>query len=141
MIKDIKPTDHVDRLLASQMSSVHLAMLHFTNELAPAPNIPINIPKRDSAARALTSLARTFAMQMSALKHYRSGGQQRVTVQHVSVRDRGQAIVGNIDHQAPVLENTPNAAPALTDARQLAMEPIEELKAVRVPRKQGSSHD
>ena len=141
VIRDIKPTDHVERLLASQMSSVHLAMMHFTDELAPAPNTPINIPKRDSAVRALTSLARTFAMQISALKHYRSGGEQRVTVQHFSVRDRGQAIVGNIDHKAAVLENTPNAARALTDARQPAMEPIDELKAVRVPRQQGSAHD
>ena len=78
-------------------------------------------------------LARTFAMQMSALKHYRSGGEQRVTVQHFSVRDRGQAIVGNIDHTAPVLE-PPNASPALIDARQPAMEPIKEVKVARVRR-------
>ena len=134
LIRDIKPRDHVERLLAAQMSSTNLAVMHFTDELAPAPNLPINIPKRDSALRAFTSLARTFAMQMSALKHYRSGGEQRVTVRHVSVRDGGQAIVGNIDHRAPVLENTPNAAPALTDARQPAMEPIKEVKVARVRR-------
>ena len=34
VIRDIKPRDHVERLLAAQMSSIHLAMMHFTeNEL------------------------------------------------------------------------------------------------------------
>ena len=33
-------------------------------------------------------------MQMEALKRYRMGGEQRVTVQHVTVNDGGQAIVG-----------------------------------------------
>jgi hypothetical protein len=116
------------------MSLTHLAMMHFTDELAPVPSAPINIPRRDSAARTLTSLARTFTMQMSALKHHRGGGEQRVTVRHVSVSDGGQAIVGNVDHRAPVPENTPNAAPALTDARQAAMEPIKEVKVARVRR-------
>ena len=140
-IRDMKPKDHVERLLLAQMSAVHLAMMNFTDELAPIPALPINLPKRDSAVRALASLTRTYTLQLSALKRYRSGGEQRVTVQHFAMRDRGQSIVGNIDHKAPVLENTPNAAPALTDARQPAMEPIAELKAVRVPRKRGSAHD
>jgi hypothetical protein len=131
VIRDIKPRDHLEGMLAAQMASIHLAMMHFTDELAPGPNFPINIPKQDSAARALTSLARTFASQMGALKHYRSGGEQRVTVQHVSVNDGGRAIVGNVDHTSPVPENTPKAAPALTDARQPAMEPIRELKVAR----------
>lgn len=33
---------------------------------------------------------------MEALKRYRSGGEQKVTVQHVSVNEGGQAIVGNV---------------------------------------------
>ena len=127
VIRAVKPRDHLEAMLVAQMASIHLAMMHFTDELAPDPNFPINIPKRDSASRALTSFARTFASQMGALKHYRSGGEQRVTVQHVSVNDGGQAIV----HTSTVPENTPKAAPALTDARQPAMEPIREQKVAR----------
>jgi hypothetical protein len=37
---------------------------------------------------------------MEALKRYRSGGEQKVTVHHVSVNEGGQAIVGNVN-QAP----------------------------------------
>jgi hypothetical protein len=56
-----------------------------------------NIPQQDSAERALNKLARTFTTQMEALKRYRTGGQQRVTVEHVHVHQGGQAIVGHIE--------------------------------------------
>jgi hypothetical protein len=35
-------------------------------------------------------------MQVEALKRYRTGGEQKVTVEHVTVNQGGQAIVGNI---------------------------------------------
>ena len=35
-------------------------------------------------------------MQMEALKRYRTGAEQKVTLQNVSVADGGQAIVGNV---------------------------------------------
>jgi hypothetical protein len=43
-------------------------------------------------------LARTFTTEMEALKRYRTGGQQKVTVEHVTVQAGGQAIVGNVSH-------------------------------------------
>jgi hypothetical protein len=36
-------------------------------------------------------------MEMAALKRYRTGGEQKVAVQHVSANDGGQAIVGNVN--------------------------------------------
>jgi hypothetical protein len=39
----------------------------------------------------------TFAAQMSALKEYRSKGEQKMTGQHVHVAEGGQAIVGNVN--------------------------------------------
>jgi len=47
-------------------------------------------------ARAVNKLARTYAMQMEALKRYRTGGQQKVTVEHVTVNHGGQAKVGAV---------------------------------------------
>ena len=35
-------------------------------------------------------------MQVEALKRYRTGGEQKVTVQHVTVNEGGQAIVGSV---------------------------------------------
>jgi hypothetical protein len=37
---------------------------------------------------------------MEALKRYRSGGEQKMTVQHVHVAEGGQAIVGNVSASA-----------------------------------------
>jgi hypothetical protein len=35
---------------------------------------------------------------METLKRYRTGGEQKVTVQHVTVNEGGQAVVGNLSH-------------------------------------------
>ena len=59
------------------------------------------IPQQDSAERALNKLARTFTTQIEALKRYRSTGQQKVTVEHVTVQAGGQAILGNVSHGTP----------------------------------------
>jgi len=47
-----------------------------------------NTLQQDSAERAFNKLARTFTVQMEALKRYRTGGEQKVTVQHVLERWR-----------------------------------------------------
>jgi hypothetical protein len=54
------------------------------------------VPQQDSASNAFNKLARTFAAQVEALRRYRSGGEQKMTVQHVHVAEGGQAIVGNV---------------------------------------------
>jgi hypothetical protein len=92
VVKGIEPRDQIETMLAAQMAAVHLAMMTFTRRLAHVENIP----QQDSASNALNKLARTFATQVEALKRYRTGGEQRVLVQHVNVSDGGQAIVGNV---------------------------------------------
>lgn len=92
MVKGIEPRDQVETMLAAQMAAVHNATMTFARQL----NHVDNIPQQDSAERAFNKLARTFASQVEALKRYRTGGEQKVTVQHVNVNDGGQAIVGNV---------------------------------------------
>ena len=96
VIKGAKPKDQFEAMLAAQMAAVHTATMRFTRQLANVETIQ----QQDSAERALNKLARTFAMQMEALKRYRTGGEQKVTVQHVSVNEGGQAIVGNVNQAA-----------------------------------------
>jgi hypothetical protein len=78
------------------MAAVHMATMTLAGRLAQVENIP----QQDSAERAFNKLTRTFATQMEALKRYRTGGEQKVTVQHVSVSEGGQAIVGNVTRAA-----------------------------------------
>lgn len=95
MVKGIEPRDQVEAMLAAQMAAVHNATMTFARRL----NNVETIPQQDSAERAFNKLARTFAAQMEALKRYRTGGQQKVTVEHVTVNQGGQAIVGNVTHK------------------------------------------
>jgi hypothetical protein len=92
IIQGIAPKDEIEAMLAAQMAAVHIATMTFARRLAHVTNLP----QQDSAERAFNKLARTFAVQIEALKRYRTGGEQKVTVQHVTVNDGGQAIVGAV---------------------------------------------
>jgi hypothetical protein len=94
VVKGVKPRDEVESMLAAQMAVVHMATMTFARRLAHVENIP----QQDSAERAFNKLARTFAAQLEALKRYRTGGEQKVTVKHVTVNEGGQAIVGSVMH-------------------------------------------
>jgi hypothetical protein len=88
VVKGIEPRDQVEAMLAAQMAAVHNATMSFARRLAHVDNLP----QQDSAQNAFNKLARTFASQVSALKDYRSKGEQKMTVQHVHVADGGQAM-------------------------------------------------
>jgi hypothetical protein len=94
VVKSIEPKDEIEAMLAAQMAAVHMASMTFARRLAHVDTIP----QQDSAERAFNKLTRTFTTQMEALKRYRTGGQQKVTVEHVTVQAGGQAIVGNVSH-------------------------------------------
>ena len=132
IIASIGPRDQVEAMLAAQMAAVHMATMTFARRLT----LGENIPQLDSAERAFNKLTRTFATQMESLKRYRTGGEQKVTVQHVSVGEGGQAIVGNVTQSrrenAP--EQTVAAPPAITQAKTVPMPIIGESKeSVTVP--------
>ncbi len=97
IVKGIEPRDQIEAMLAAQMGAVHNATMTFGRRLAHVDNIQ----QQDSAQNAFNKLARTFAAQVEALKRYRSGGEQKMTVQHVHVAEGGQAIVGNVSAPAP----------------------------------------
>ena len=94
IVEGIEPQDQVEAMLASQMAAVHLATMTFARRLAHCETIP----QQDSAERAFNKLARTFAVQIEALRRYRSKGTQHVIVERVNVEPGGQAIVGNVAH-------------------------------------------
>jgi hypothetical protein len=96
IVKGIESRDQVEAMLAAQMAAVHNATMTFARRLAHVDNIP----QQDSAQTAFNKLARTFAAQVEALKRYRSGGEQKMTVQHVHVAEGGQAIVGTVNAPA-----------------------------------------
>ena len=111
VVKGVKPRDQIEAMLAAQMAAVHSATMKLFPQLAEAEYLP----QRDSAERTLNKLMRTFVTQVEALKRYRTGGEQTVTVQQVNVSEGGQAIVGN------VTQGQREAPPAGTTAPPLAV--------------------
>jgi hypothetical protein len=109
VVKGVKPRDQVETMLVAQMAAVHAAAMNAALQLAQANKLV----QQEFAERAINKLTRTFAAQTEALKRYRSGGEANVTVQHVSVSDGGQAIVGNVTARA-----TPGGAAASRGARR-----------------------
>lgn len=92
VIRDLAPRDAVERMLTVQMAATHVATIRAGRWMATSDNLP----QVQAHYAGFNKLARTFAAQVEALRKYRTGGEQRVTVQHVNVSDGGQAIVGNV---------------------------------------------
>lgn len=88
----IGPRDQIEAMLATQIAAVHTATMTFALRLKNVETIP----QQDSAEKTFNKLVRSFTNQMEALRKYRNGGEQKVTVQHVNVNEGGQAVVGNI---------------------------------------------
>jgi hypothetical protein len=139
VVTGIKPKDQLEAMLAAQMAAVHFATMTFSRRLARVETIQ----QQDSAERALNKLARTYTTQMEALKRYRTGGEQKVTVQHVSVSEGGQAIVGNVTQAGR--ETTPekpaNSTPALTDVQKPPMTILGEPARAAVPSRRKQKDD
>jgi hypothetical protein len=105
VVKGIQPRDQVEAMLAAQMAAVHMATMTFARRVAHE-----TIPGQNSAERAFNKLARTFAMQLEALKRYRSKGEQKMTVEHLHVHSGAQAVVGMVE--------TPGRAAQVTSEEQ-----------------------
>jgi hypothetical protein len=90
-VQGIGPRDHLESLLACQMTATHAAAMEMLRR-AQIKEQPSQLV--DACVNRATRLLRTFALQVTALKDYRARGNQTVTVQHVQVGEGGQAVVG-----------------------------------------------
>jgi len=95
VIKGVEPRDQLETMLAAQMAAVHMLTMSFARRAGASDSGWI----WSCVGSIFNKLARTFAVQLEALKKYRTSGEQQVTVRHVTVNQGGQAIVGNVAHQ------------------------------------------
>ena len=79
--------------------------------------------RASSSFAASAKLARTFAAQVEALKRYRSSGEQTMRVEHVTVNNGGQAIVGNVASGAGPSQKSEDPPYALGYATGAALPP------------------
>jgi len=94
LLAGIRPRDELESMLAVQMVAVHNAAMH-TAKLAILTGQTFE-GKRTNMNYA-AKLMMLFTSQMEALKKYRTGGEQKVVVEHVNVNQGGQAVVGQVN--------------------------------------------
>jgi hypothetical protein len=124
IINGIEPRDQVESTLAAQMAAVHMAMMKSIQDLPLATNLL----QQNAAERGINKFARTYIAQVEALKRYRSSGEQKITVQHVSVNEGGQAIVGNVTQNPREIapDKASSSTPALADSKEPPIKTLDE---------------
>jgi hypothetical protein len=95
VLKGIEPRDQLETMLGAQMAAVHQLAMDFAWRLGNTEDLVV----QEHHERNFNKLTRTFAAQVEALKRYRSSGEQKVRVEHVTVNEGGKAIVGNVTHR------------------------------------------
>ncbi len=93
ILSGIQPQDELEAMLATQMIGVHNMAMNYMGKATRTDRVDFMSTYMNGATKSL----RTFVAQMEALKKYRSGGQQKIVVEHVNVSEGGQAIVGVVN--------------------------------------------
>jgi hypothetical protein len=94
ILNGIQPQDEFEGMLVVQMIGVHnVAMAAIRRGMLKDQTF---VGIQANADRA-TKMLRTFAVQMEALKKYRTSGPQKTIVENVNVNEGGQAIVGTVN--------------------------------------------
>jgi energy-converting hydrogenase Eha subunit H len=96
MAIEMEPKDAVEAMLVTQMTATNAAFSYALQQMVDSPQLK----RVEAFDRIANKLARTFTLQVEALKKYRAKAQQIVRVERVDVREGGQAIVGDVTHQA-----------------------------------------
>ena len=87
--ESIIPQNSLERMLAHQMALAHDMSFKLSN-MATNQNDPVEITR---LANASARQMETYQKAMLTLQKIRCGGKQTVVVQHVTVKDGGQAVV------------------------------------------------
>jgi hypothetical protein len=94
MAIEMEPKDAVEAMLVTQMTATNAALSYALQQMVDSPQLK----RVEAFDRIANKLARTFTVQVDALKKYRAKAQQIVRVERVDVREGGQAIVGDVTH-------------------------------------------
>lgn len=94
LYESLQPADGAEGMLAMQMVGTHDAALECLRRAA-LPNQTFE--GRDLALKHAQRLMALYTQQLTTLNKHRGKGQQKVTVEHVTVEHGGQAIVGTVE--------------------------------------------
>jgi hypothetical protein len=90
----IGPKDELEGMMTAQLIAAHNAAMECYRRAMIGEQTFEG--RRESLAQA-NKLSRTFATLLETLNRHRGKGQQKVTVEHIHVHSRGQAVVGVVE--------------------------------------------
>jgi hypothetical protein len=93
----LAPRDGMEVMLCSQLVALHSQGMEFMRRAILDDQTTSGV---DCNVNRVAKTFRTFATMAECLRTYRGGGQQKVTVEHVTVQAGGQAIVGTVNKGA-----------------------------------------
>jgi hypothetical protein len=88
----IKAENSLEKMLAHQLAVAHKVSL----EIVEKATFEQNTTERARMLNLAARMMEVFQRGMLTLQRLRTGGDQRILVQHVTVSDGGKAIVGNV---------------------------------------------
>ncbi len=94
LLHGIQPQDEIEGMLAVQMVGVHNVVAELLKRVMLIGQSDIG---KDLNVNQAAKMMRVFIAQIEALKKYRTGGQQKMIVEHVHVNEGGQAFVGQVN--------------------------------------------
>lgn len=111
MYSELKPQNGIEGMLAAQMVGTHAAAMEcLRRAMIPGQSFE----GRDQNLKHANKLMQTYSRQLEVLDKHRGKGQQKITVEHVTVEAGGQAIVGNVSTGAGQ-SSVPKPAQAIVD--------------------------
>jgi hypothetical protein len=92
-VAEMRPRDPAETMLACQMVVCNTAVMGLMEKV-----IQRNYSEESVQIylKNMGLLQKTYARQMDALTRYRRKGQQKMVVEHVTVANGGQAVIGNL---------------------------------------------
>jgi len=131
-LKGLAPTDALEGMLATQMVATHNAALEC---LRRSQMDNQTFEGRDQNLKHATKLLATYARQVEALDKHRRRGEQKITVEHVTVNALGHAIVGNMGAGANLPPGETPAEPlSLTDETMSNLPMMDAAQFIRAER-------
>lgn len=95
ILHSTKPANELEAMLVSQMAVTHNMMMRCSQG---AMHSGATFEGKDMNLRHATKLSRTYIAQLETLQKLRGKSHQKITVQHVSVKDNAKAIIGDVSH-------------------------------------------
>jgi len=139
MFAEIKPQNGLEGMLATQMVATHSAAMEcLRRAMIPSQTFA----GAEQSLKHANKLLQTFARQLEALDKHRGKGQQKITVEHVTVEAGGQAIVGNVTAAAAEAPRPNEAIPMLAHQPEDFMPMVKDITPAKVPvkaRRKGAS--